>query len=185
MINEKIGIMGFRRKGGGISSFLIRLICKSPYSHCFWVDSPTTLIESNGFQVADRWGFEKNSKRIEECDYYVLKDEFIKDFDYDKALNYAKSCYGQKYEYSLLLKLYIAKRFCFGIFEKFIRRFIKDIDQKMICSEYLDKIFLAGKVDLIGHMVTSVITPDELSKSDKLRKVTEEEKKEFFKKILE
>lgn len=162
------------KKGTALISWLIRLVTFSKYSHCliYIKGNPKEkeVWEADGDKSLSYIPLDEKVKK--QTDFY----EIIEPFSEEELESYMDLMVGAKYDYLDLVRCLLIETS--GIWKKFVRKIIPIDEKKLICSEAVREAFRYAGVDLCeGNRLP---TPKDISKSKKLRKLTDTEKEEIF-----
>lgn len=144
-------------RGQSLISQTIEQLSNSPYSHSAIVVKNNELIEANGFRKTGYQAlhYYKGSGDIYTCDQLSNEDRI-------QIAKYLQKQIGTRYDYKLLFWEFI--RLGLGLVLPYKNT------QSVICSELARDAFLYGaEIDLTPNI--KYPTPDEISKSFKLRYV--------------
>jgi Orthopoxvirus protein of unknown function (DUF830). len=140
-------------KGNGIVSKLVKFFTKSEYTHVSMLISSNHIIEANWYKKSNIVRFEYDENTIE---VYRIKG----------GLDYTKQIAIIQHSYDFLNKKYDYKQIFWYIYEYFFGKKNKNIfnsNQRLICSELVDKAYLSIGIDLVDFRKDGNVTPADIA----------------------
>lgn len=169
--------IGFRKKGGSIFSCLIRMFTFSKYSHCYLLINNEEYIEADGFKKLSKGKITQD--RIEEYDFFKLKEEYENKCNYNDMDKYITEVLGTNYGYGDITLIAVSKMS--GIWQRLIRKIYPQTNNQIICSEFISQCYHHAGICLFDNEnICKLPSPKQVSESKKIIKITEEEKRALF-----